>query len=78
MNDRPRKHIPTADEIPDCKANGRQKGFDVMTVRQSLPSVEAMQKYDNYLRDHAKRLRQLIKVAAGELSPGEDWYNEKL
>lgn len=47
---------------------------DYLSVRNALTSLKAVQAYDLYLKEHKRRLRQLEKLAAGELSPGEDWY----
>ncbi len=54
------------------KLNGK-KGFDAFVVRQQL-SPDAAQRYDTYLKDHKKRLRQLEKLAAGEMSPSSQSY----
>ncbi len=48
--------------------------LDPFMVRAALPSHEAVKKYDLYLKDHAKRLRQLEKLAAGELTPSAGSY----
>lgn len=48
--------------------------LDPFIVRASLPTIEAVRKYDNYLKDHKRRLRQLEKLAAGELTPSEESY----
>lgn len=46
------------------------------SVRDSLPTLEAMKRYDEYLADHRRRLRQLEKEANGEMSPSGEWYRE--
>lgn len=48
--------------------------LDAFTVRQSLPTLEAVRNYDNYLKEHKRKLRQLEKLAAGELTPSEEGY----
>lgn len=46
-------------------------------VREQLGSLEAMRKYDEYIREHTRRLRQLYKEARGEMSPSGEWYQER-
>ncbi len=45
-------------------------------VRDSLGSLEAMRRYDEYLKEHTRRLRQLCKEARGEMSPSDEWRRE--
>ena len=67
-----------SDTSPNEKKTGRMlpgKGAtDSFTVRASLPTIEAVKKYDNYLKEHKRRLRQLEKLAAGELTPSSGSY----
>ncbi len=64
--------------IPNQKKTGKltegNKSLDTFTVRQQLRSAEAIKSYDQYLRDHKRRLRQLEKLASGELTPSSEHY----
>jgi hypothetical protein len=63
---------------PHEKKTGRvipkAASLDSFTVRQSLTSMEAVKAYDKYLKDHKRRLRQLERLAAGELTPSSESY----
>lgn len=63
---------------PHQKKTGRvlpgATSLDSFTVRQALPTMQAVQAYDKYLKEHKRRLRQLEKLARGELTPSEDGY----
>lgn len=45
-------------------------------VRDQLGDLATIRKYDTYLTEHKRRLRQLEKEARGEMSPSGDWYRE--
>lgn len=45
-------------------------------VRELLPTIDAMQKYDKYLKEHKHRLQQLEKEARGDMAPSDEWYRE--
>ncbi len=60
----------------DTGTEDKKRKVSLFNVRESLGSVEAMKKYDKYLREHARRLRQLEKEARGEMSPSGDWHKE--
>jgi hypothetical protein len=53
-------------------------GFNKPTfnIRDTLGSVEAIKKYEAYLADHGRRLRQLEKEARGDMAPSDEWYRE--
>ncbi len=48
----------------------------VFSIREQMGSLEAMRKYDAYLKEHRLRLRQLEKLARGEMCPADEWYRE--
>ena len=48
--------------------------LDPLTVRSMLPTPEAVKRYDIYLKEHKARLRQLERLARGELTPCDEWY----
>ncbi len=54
-----------------------QKKLNPWNVRDALGSLEAMRRYDEYIREHTRRLRQLYKEARGEMSPSGEWYQER-
>ena len=57
------------------KKTGRTlPGHDEFSVRSALRTPEAVMKYDNYLKDHKRRLRQLERLARGELTPSSENY----
>lgn len=62
--------------MSDKKDTNSTTKVNPFMVRESLGSVEAMRAYDNYLKEHKRRLRQLEKLAAGELTPSDAWYDE--
>ncbi len=73
--------LQSAEPMPDClnMESGETKKADKTTfwnVRDNLGSVEAMQRYDKYIAEHQRRLRQLEKEARGEMSPSGEWYKE--
>jgi len=43
-------------------------------VLACLGSVEAVKKYNEYLKEHRRRLKQLEREANGEMSPSEESY----
>jgi hypothetical protein len=55
-------------------AANKDKKHSMWDVRSALGSLEAMRRYDSYLQEHRRRLRQLEKEAAGEMSPSDEWY----
>jgi hypothetical protein len=65
-------------EVPNQKKTGKvipgATSNDPFFVRAALKSPDAVRKYDSYLKEHKRRLRQLEKLAAGELTPSEDGY----
>lgn len=64
----------TANEKKTGKVLKGSKTTDTFSVRQALGSVEAMRKYDNYLKEHKSRLRQLRRLANGEMCPSSQSY----
>lgn len=78
---RPMEHVaPSAapDTSPDeTKRTSLGTPTDTFTVRNALPTLTAKQKYDAYMRDHRRQLRQLEKEARGEMSPSGEWYSER-
>jgi hypothetical protein len=66
------------DRTPNERKTGRvvkgSKNTDTFTVRQALGSVEAMRKYDNYLKEYRSRMRQLQRLARGEMAPSSQSY----
>ena len=54
----------------------QQKKVSAWNFRDSLDSLEAMKRYDAYITEHNRRLRQLEKEARGEMSPSGEWYRE--
>lgn len=56
------------------KCPGKMPSLDTFTVRAQLPTLKAVSEYDKYLKDHRRRLRQLEKLAAGEMSPSSQSY----
>jgi hypothetical protein len=68
MTDENRKVSLTKDGVPIKHA--------FWGVRESLPTIEAMHKYDAYLRNHRRRLAQLEREANGIFAPSESsWYS---
>lgn len=62
---------------PNEKKTGKtlkEGATDCFSVRQALTSTEAIKKYDNYLKEHSSRLRQLHRVANGEMAPSSRSY----
>ncbi len=45
----------------------------IWNVRDALGSLEAMRRYDVYITEHRRRLRQLYKEARGDMSPSGEW-----
>ena len=63
----------TSMEADDTKKKREPRSWN---VRDSLGSLDAMRKYDAYLHEHARRLRQLHKEARGDMAPSGEWYRE--
>lgn len=61
---------------PHQKKTGTAQGqaTDVYSVRNALPNPAAMKKYDNYLKEHKARLRQLERIANGDMAPSSQSY----
>lgn len=74
MTERDSGKLSTDNEKKTGRVLPGAKSIDSFTVRQSLPTLEAVQKYDAYLRSHKRRLRQLERLAAGELTPSSENY----
>lgn len=55
----------------------RDKNRTSFNVRDQLGSLDAVRRYDTYLIEHKRRLRQLEKEARGEMSPSGEWYGER-
>ncbi len=53
-----------------------QRKVTAWNVRDSLGSIDAMRRYDAYVKEHNRRIRQLEKEARGEMSPSGEWYKE--
>lgn len=53
-----------------------QRPKTAWNVRDGLGSIEAMRKYDEYIKEHRRRLRQLEKEARGDMCPSDEWYRE--
>lgn len=53
-----------------------QRKTNPWNVRDNLGSVETMKKYDEYIAEHRRRLRQLEKEARGDMCPSGEWYRE--
>ncbi len=45
-------------------------------VRDSLPSLEARKRYDEYLKEHRRQLTQLYREARGDMCPSGEWHPE--
>ena len=54
----------------------KEKESNSFFFRESLGSQEAMKAYDEYVKEHRRKLRQLEREAAGEMAPSGDWYDE--
>jgi hypothetical protein len=57
-------------------AGKKNRKASMFNVRDALGSLDAIKKYDAYLVEHKRRLRQLEKEAAGDMCPSDDWYTE--
>ena len=53
-----------------------QKKTNPWNIRDNLGSVDAMKRYDVYITEHKRRLRQLEKEARGDMCPSDEWYRE--
>lgn len=53
-----------------------QRKTNPWNVRDSLGSIEVIKKYDAYITEHRRRLRQLEKEARGDMCPSDEWYRE--
>lgn len=73
------------DSEPEVTDNERKTGrkvpeapnMDPIAVRSALilkGAPGAVSKYDKYLKDHKRRLAQLERLAAGELTPSSESY----
>ncbi len=72
MQSAKRQHYtPSANE---AKTGRAPAPADTFTVRQALPTMKAVNEYDKYLKDHRRRLRQLEKLASGEMTPSSQSY----
>lgn len=70
-------HEGSADTRTTCEKKTGKKtkgGWDSFAIRSQLVSAEAVRAYDNYLKEHKRRLRQLVRLAAGELTPSSEYY----
>lgn len=47
---------------------------DPLFVRQSMHSVKAMHEYDKYLKEYKSRMRQLKRIANGDMAPSSQSY----
>jgi hypothetical protein len=65
---------PTNNQKKTGKLLPGTTSLDTFTVRAALPTPAAVKAYDNYLKEHARRLRQLERLAAGELTPSSESY----
>lgn len=75
-NNAARTHQVPADTRTAYEKKTGRKGvaLDSFAVRSQLVSSEAVKAYDSYLKDHKRRLRQLERLAAGELTPSSEHY----
>ena len=61
------------DDAPKKQPKAHASFFN---IRDSLPSLEAIKRYDSYLKDLKRCLSQLEREARGDMAPSDEWYRE--
>ena len=64
----------TKNEVKTGRVVPGARSMNEFSVRASLPTIEAVQRYNDYLKEHRRRLKQLVQLAAGELTPSSGGY----
>ena len=69
-----RSDVDTRTPYQRKTGNVQGQNTDVYSVRNALANPAAMKKYDNYLKEHKARLRQLQRIANGDMAPSSQSY----